>query len=189
MLEITLNTPQTVEVATTGPRGPQGVAGQDGDPGPAGPAGADGADGAAGPSYAATSATSLSIGSGGSITFTTQAGLAYSVGARVRLYSTGTGAWMEGTVTAYSGTSMTILRDLSSGSGTATDWTINIAGAPARLPVGLNSYTNPTTGSFFLKRSSNGQYNELVIEEGPVVDGAPVLYLVLNQTSVVDPSV
>lgn len=142
-----------------------------------------------GAGYRATSSTSLTIASSGSITLATQSGLAYSEGCRVRLYSTGSGAWMEGTVTAYSGSSMTVTLDLASGSGTHTDWTINIAGAPLAIPVGLKSYINPVTGALFLKRSSNGQYNELVIEEGPVVDGAPVLYLSLNQTSVVDPSV
>jgi hypothetical protein len=51
----------------------------------------------------------------GSVTFTTQAGSAYSVGARIRLASRGapTTTWMEGVITAYSGTSMTVNVDLT----------------------------------------------------------------------------
>lgn len=78
--------------------------------------------------YYATSATSLTIGTG-SKTFTTQAGLAYVVGARVRITSTGTPtAWMEGTIASYSGTSMTVTVDRVSGSGAHTDWALSVAG-------------------------------------------------------------
>jgi hypothetical protein len=56
----------------------------------------------------------VTIGTG-SHTFTTQAGLAYTVGARARVSSNGSPTnWMEGIVTAYSGTSLTINVDLTS---------------------------------------------------------------------------
>ena len=93
----------------------------------AGNVGATGAAGAAGPGYLATSTTSVTVGTG-SQTFTTQAGLAYSTGARARATSTGTGAYVEGLVTSYSGTTLVINADATSGSGAHTDWDINVAG-------------------------------------------------------------
>jgi hypothetical protein len=76
-----------------------------------------------------TSATSTTIGTG-SKTFTTQEGLAHNVGSRVRISRTSdpVNKYMEGVVTAYSGTTLTVSVDLSAGAGTHTDWSINIAG-------------------------------------------------------------
>jgi hypothetical protein len=117
-----------------GPQGPPGATGPQGNPGPTGPGGAQGVPGntgpagAAGPGYGGTSTTSLTIGIG-SITFAIQAGLAYQVGARVRLSSHATPVnWMEGQVTAYSGTSMTVNVLLVQNSGTFANWDLNIAG-------------------------------------------------------------
>lgn len=102
-----------------------------------------GAVGATGPSYAATSATSRAIGTG-SMSFTTQANLAYVAGMRVRLASAAnpTTHYMEGVVTAYSGTSLTVTVDNFAGSGSRADWLIGIAGdkgatgAAATIAVG-----------------------------------------------------
>lgn len=127
-------------VGAQGPAGPAGSVGAQGPPGPTGntgPAGPAGAAGPAGPGYYATSTTSLAVATG-SQTFTTQAGLAYSVGGRARAASAGTpSAWMEGQVTAYSGTSLTLNVDLTNGSGTHADWNLNVAGTPgAQGPAG-----------------------------------------------------
>ena len=84
--------------------------------------------GGVGPGYTATSATSLVTAGSGSKAFTTQAGLAYTVGARIRATSVGTSEWMEGLVTAYSGTTLTVTMDANSGTGTHADWNINLAG-------------------------------------------------------------
>ncbi len=81
-----------------------------------------------GPGYAATSTTSVAVASSGSKSFTVQAGLAYSVGARIRVTSTGSAAYMEGVVTSYSGNSLVMSVELSSGAGSHADWTINLAG-------------------------------------------------------------
>ena len=81
-----------------------------------------------GPGYAATSTTSLAIGTG-TKTFTTQAGLAYSAGARARASSAAnTANYMEGLVTSYSGTTLVISVDTVGGSGTHADWNLNLAG-------------------------------------------------------------
>lgn len=92
------------------------------------PTGNPGSTGPAGPSYAATSTTSLAVGTG-SKTFTTQSGLAYQAGARVRATDAANSAnWVEGVVSSYSGTSLAVTVDNTSGSGTIANWLINIAG-------------------------------------------------------------
>jgi len=106
--------------------------------GPQGPAGNDDADGAG---YTATSATSLAIGTG-SQAFTTQAGLAYGGGARARASSDANGAnYMEGLVTGYTGTTLTIDVDRVGGSGTYADWNINLAGDPGADGLGTGDVT------------------------------------------------
>jgi hypothetical protein len=92
-----------------------------------GPQGAPGANGTNGAGYAATSTASLTIGTGPQM-FTTPAGLAYSVGARARA-SNGAN-YMEGLVTTYSGTSLTINVTRTGGAGTFASWNINLAGDP-----------------------------------------------------------
>jgi len=102
-------------------KGDPGAQGAQGTPG------SDGTNGIDGPGYAATSTTSLTIGKGQQ-TFATQAGLAYSAGARARASS---GAnYMEGQVTAYDGGNLTINVDRTVGSGTFANWNINLAGDP-----------------------------------------------------------
>ena len=104
---------------------------------------ATGPTGATGAGYAATSTTSLSLTSSSSRTFTTQSGLAYSAGARIRAASAAnpTTAYMEGVVTSYSGTSLVATMDSSLGSGTYSDWTINLAGEQPQGYVASSSST------------------------------------------------
>jgi hypothetical protein len=93
-----------------------------------GPIGNTGPVGPQGAGYVATSTSSLALGLGSHV-FATQAGLAYAPGVRARASSNGTPtAWMEGQVTAYSGTSLTVNVDLINGSGTYADWNINLTG-------------------------------------------------------------
>lgn len=92
--------------------------------------GTPGTPGTAGSGYRATSTTSLLIGTG-SKTFTTQASLAYTVGARTRAASAANPVnYMEGLVTAYSGTTLTVNVTRIGGSGTLADWNLNLAGDP-----------------------------------------------------------
>lgn len=104
--------------------------------------GAPGTNGSNGAGYAATSTTARTVASSGSFTFTTQAGLAYSPGCRVRAYSTGSGAYIEGVCTAYSGTSLTITADHSSGSGSHSDWNINATGDRGTDGAGTGTVTS-----------------------------------------------
>jgi collagen triple helix repeat protein len=113
-----------------GPQGPQGI------PGPAG-----------GPGYMATSLSNASIASGAQ-SFITQSGLAYTAGARVRVARNGsTTEWMEGTVTGYSGSTLSLTVDLINGSGTFADWTINLAGVRGTQgpsgPAGIQGPVGP----------------------------------------------
>src|SRR5882672_7053908 len=83
--------------------------------------------------YLGQSATSITIGTGSKV-FTTSATLSILVGDRVRVYSratpgslgpsANTGNIMIGTVTAYSGTSLTVNVTATNGAGTLTDWNI-----------------------------------------------------------------
>lgn len=78
-------------------------------------------------SLTGTSTTSLAIGTG-SKTFTTQAGLSILVGAYVLAASnSGPTNFMQGQVTAYSGTSLTVNMLTTGGSGTKTDWNITVS--------------------------------------------------------------
>lgn len=91
-----------------------------GDTGDTGPTGAG---------YGGTSTTSRTIGAGAQA-FTTQSGLAYQDGARVRATATaGATGWLEGVAT-YGGTTLTIAGDKISGSGTGTAWNFNVVGEP-----------------------------------------------------------
>ena len=110
----------------TGATGPQGPAGLNGVTGPQGPIGLTGLTGAAGAGYAASSTSSVLIGTG-SKTFTTQAGLAYSANSRVRIANS-TSNYLEGVVTSYTGTNLTVNVDRVVGSGTFTSWNIGLAG-------------------------------------------------------------
>jgi hypothetical protein len=134
-----------------GPPGPQGTQGPQGTAGTNGLQGATGAigpQGPVGPTYGGTSTTSVAVALGPQ-TFATQAGMAYTVGARVRASSAATPAsFMEGIVTAYSGTGMTINVDLIGTAGTHADWNFNIggdAGGPAG-PQGIQGVAG-TTGA------------------------------------------
>lgn len=106
-------------IIRTGETGPTGAAGSNG---------SNGSNGTNGAGYTATSSSSVLIGLG-SKTFTTQAGLAYTAGARVRAsYSADPTKYVEGICTSYSGTSLVMTSDNTAGAGTYNTWNINLAG-------------------------------------------------------------
>ncbi|SFN02519.1 hypothetical protein SAMN05216573_10773 [Bradyrhizobium sp. Rc3b] len=120
-----------------------------------------GSTGPTGAGYGGTSTTSLAIGTG-SKAFTTQAGLAYTNGARVRASSAAnpTTDWMEGVAT-YSGTSLTISVDKTNGSGTHADWNFNVGGEPGT--VGVSSIAG-NTGAFTLGAGLTNATNVLLVD-------------------------
>lgn len=139
-------------------RGPAGPTGATGATGATGSTGATGATGATGPGYLATSTTSNTIASSGSKSFTTQSGLAYVAGTRVRAADSAAPStnYMEGVVTSYSGTTLIFTADRSAGSGTLTGWNLGVAGdvgatgaTGATGPSGaLGVSGTPTAGMF-----------------------------------------
>ena len=89
------------------------------------------------------SLTSLTIGTG-SKTFTVNTNAtdtAFIVGNRVRLVNSSVN-YMDGVITAYSGTSMTVLVDGTSGSGTYTAWFVTLTGSVG----GVTSFSGNSTG-------------------------------------------
>lgn len=89
--------------------------------------------GQAGSGYGGTSTSSVTLGTGAK-SLTTQTGLAWTAGARVR-WSASTSNWMEGTITSYDTATGAMAISVAgssdvSGSGTYTSWTINTAGYP-----------------------------------------------------------
>lgn len=89
------------------------------------------------------SVTSLTIGTGSKMfTVNTNAtDTAFIVGNRVRLVNSSTN-YMDGIITAYSGTSMTVLVDGAAGSGTYTAWFVTLTGSVG----GVTSFSGNTTG-------------------------------------------
>jgi hypothetical protein len=95
----------------------------------------------------ATSTTSVAIGVG-SKTFAVQAGRAFQAGQAVLINESSNNAnQMFGTVTAYSGTSLTVNVTATGGSGTHADWTIvhypSNAAAGFAPPIGTGNVTEP----------------------------------------------
>lgn len=112
-----------------------------------------GPSGTNGVGYGGTSATSLLIANLVTKVFTTQAGLAYQVGNYVRASSLANGAnYMEGLVSAYSGTSLSIAVTKIGGAGTFADWRFAVSGSP-----GVD-YGNPQPPSGTLSLSSTSPY-------------------------------
>lgn len=100
--------------------------------------------------YNLTSTTSTLIGTG-SKTFTVSTpstSSAFTVGTRVRVaYTTTPSNWMEGVITAFSGTSLTVNVDTVGGSGTYAAWTFSVAGVNnSSLVVGTTAITGGNSG-------------------------------------------
>lgn len=119
-----------------------------------------GGSGSATSVYGGTSTTSLVIGTG-SKTFSTQPKLSYTVGARLRASSAADPTnFMEGLVTAYSSTNLTVNVTLTGGAGTFADWSFNISGQPGHdatinrftytASAGQTSFTSVDSGGHFM---------------------------------------
>lgn len=104
-------------ISVSGNQGPQGASGGPGPAGSQGPA----------PIIAGTSSSTVAVGTG-SQTFSTQVGIAWSFAQRLRIASSDTSKVMEGTLSSYSGSTLTVNVDTVVGSGSASSWFISIAG-------------------------------------------------------------
>jgi len=94
--------------------------------------------------YGLTSSSSVAIGTG-TKTFTTNlnsTNTAFTVGSRVRVaYPPDPTYFMEGNITAFSGTTLTIYSDVYGGSGTLANWSFTSVGS-----AGVTSISGGTTG-------------------------------------------
>lgn len=126
----------TGPVGPIGLVGPDGVTGPEGGPsGPTGPSGPGGPTGATGPSFITLSTTQLNLDGaetapGQTVSVEVSTDLAYSVGMYIRVYDRTVGStdFLEGTVTAYSGTTLTFTVVVRNGGSTSLDWSVNVGG-------------------------------------------------------------
>ena len=126
-----------------GPKGPGG-----GSTGPQGPQGDQGPIGATGPQgdvWAATSSTSEDVATG-AVSINIGSGYAYTVAQPV-LIAYDDSNYMEGIVTSYNADTGVLNANITSivGSGTYTDWDVNIAGAPG--PAGADGAAGADGGA------------------------------------------
>jgi hypothetical protein len=121
--------------------------------------------------YNLTSTTSTLIGTG-SKTFTVSTpstSSAFTVGTRVRVaYTTTPSNWMEGVITAFSSTSLTVNVDTVGGSGTYAAWTFSVAGVNnSSLVVGTTAITGGTTTRVLYDNAGVvGEYSSVPIANG-----------------------
>lgn len=108
--------------------------------------------------YGLTSSTSIAIGTGSKV-FTTNLAdtqTAFTVGTRVRVASTVTPTnYMEGNITAFSSTSLTVNVDATGGSGTISSWTFSSIGSGT-----------VTSGSSILYGNGSGGFSNATVSTG-----------------------
>ena len=137
--------------------------------------------------YNQTSTTSTLIGTG-SKTFTvstTATSSAFTVGTRVRVaYTTTPANFMEGVITAFSGTSMTVNVDTTGGSGTFALWTISVAGQNglSALTIGTSTVSGGTSGYIIYNNGGvvgnlpvTGTAGNVVLSISPTLTGTPAI--------------
>lgn len=142
----------------TGPQGPQGTQGIQGIQGIQGLTGAQGTTGATGAqgatgsvgsaglsaTMAVISTTSIVLGVGTkTLAYSSAPTLGWALGIRLRVYNSAT-QYMEGMVTAFSATSVTITSDRFVGTGTFAMWFIGITGDKGTDGISITStaYSN-----------------------------------------------
>jgi hypothetical protein len=101
----------------------------------------------AGGTASGTSTTSITIGTGSKV-FTTQSNKQWAVGTPLRIASTSAPStnFMDGIVTAYSSTTLTVNVVGVTGSGTIASWTISLGGSGYALPATV-AVANGGTGA------------------------------------------
>lgn len=137
-----------------------------------------GEKGDAGSGYKASATNSTAIALGAK-TFDVAANLAYSVGARVRITaSSDVTKFMEGVVTAYTGTTLTVQVDTVSGTGSFASWNFNVAGERGAAgqvgPAGaiIQNYGGSLLKEGAFEYNSKGGWNAGVLEG--MLNGLPV---------------
>lgn len=103
----------------------------------------------AGAAFLGTSTSSVAVGTGSKSFTLVETSRAWAVGAVLRVADSGapTANYMIGTVTAYSGTSLTLSVSTSAGSGTIAAWTIGLEGVTAFAGGSLTTALNEAAGA------------------------------------------
>jgi len=142
----------TGAAGTTGNTGPTGPTGSQGNTGPTGPTGAQGNTGNTGDVYKSTSTTSITLGSlgiGTSVFLTVPAGLAYSK-VQSLLVAASITQYFNATMVSYSGTGLTLSVTGVCGTGTPSNWDVNLSGAVgqagAQGPIGPTGADSTVAG-------------------------------------------
>ena len=174
-------------IGLTGPQGPQGIQGIPG------VNGAQGVSGVDGKGYLATSSNTLnltSIALGSTVTLTTQANLAYTPGARIRVANGNN--FLEGVVTAYNITTgeLSFVVDLKLGTISTNSWNINLAGEYATtFDTGwkdFNDFKTNGSGQFGLAPMTNGFRPKIrIVGRTVFVNGIFLIPLADNSNSTV----
>lgn len=100
-----------------------------------------------------TSLTSVAVGTGAKA-FTTQSGKSWSLGQRLRAASDDGSKVIEGPVTSYSGTTLTITADFTAGAGSHADWNISLAGERGASGAGTGDMLGANNGTDFASAST-----------------------------------
>jgi hypothetical protein len=129
---------------------------------------------------AASSSTSVT-NNNVSVAFTVPAALQFGVGNRVR--ATGSaGNWIEGIVTAYSSTTLTVLVDRINGIGSFTSWTINISDGISESLTQTTSAETTTSISGVTIATEAYKFNYRVINKLMYLDFSLVLTITTGAT-------
>lgn len=137
-----------------------------------------------------TSTTSVAIGAG-SKSFTTQSGKFFEVGRVLRAVSAANPDthYMVGTVTAYSGTALTIEAEVFGGSGSRSDWKILVEGeigSAGTIAIGTITTLDPTQSASV---SNSGSSTSATLDFGiPRGKPAGLLYTWSTDTTESDPT-
>lgn len=149
--------------------GTPGADGAPGAPGVDGAPGTNGTNGTNGAGYGGTSTSTVVIGTGAK-SFATQAGLAYIVGSRVRVASSAApSTFVEGVVTDYTATTLTLSVDRTGGSGSLSSWNISLAGEPGINGAGAGDVVGPATSIDARVAVFSGTTGKLLADGGQTV--------------------
>jgi hypothetical protein len=145
------------QVGPQGPQGSTGIPGAEGIPGANGDQGDQGPQGAQGNGYFVFSPSSHSL-SVGSKTFIVSSPESYFDGLYVRVTSNNVPTyWMQGVITAYTSTTITVNVDTVNGSGTYESWHFSIAGVTGAQGAQGAAGTNGTNGDWSTAQTLNTQ--------------------------------
>jgi hypothetical protein len=118
--------------------------------------------------------------------------MAYIVGERARVVSTATSTnFVEGTITAYSGTTLTVNVDNTGGSGTIASWNISVGSAALSLTTTGSSGAATLTGGVLnipqYAGSTPNYGTPVIVTTTSTITGSAIVYVVNDGVTVTLP--